>query len=43
MLDFLFKWLALKADFMLKRGITLPDFEEMRSTGLQFINDKTPQ
>ena len=43
MLDFLFKWLALKADFMLKRGVTLPDFEELRAVGLQFISEKTPQ
>lgn len=42
MLDYLFKWLGLKLDFMLKRGMTLADFEEIRTAGLLFITDKTP-
>ena len=41
MLDIVFKWLAVKSDFMLKRGVAFSDFEDLRSTGLQFINDQT--
>lgn len=42
MLDYLFKWLGLKLDFMLKRGVTPADFEELRASCLLFITDKTP-
>jgi len=34
MLDFLFKWLAVKSDFLLKRGVVFSDFEDLRSLGL---------
>lgn len=40
-LDFLFKWLAVKSDYFFKRGISFAEFEELRCTGLQLINDKT--
>jgi len=43
LLNFLFKWLALKCDYILKRGVVFSDFEELRSVGLLFINDKTEQ
>jgi hypothetical protein len=43
MLDFLFKWLAVKSDFMVKRGAQFSEFEELRNTALAFITDKTEQ
>jgi hypothetical protein len=42
LLNFLFKWLALKCDYLLK-NVVFSDFEELRSVGLLFINDKTEQ
>ena len=43
LLDFVFKWVLIKADFLLKRGIVFSDFEELRSAGLQFIHDRVDQ
>lgn len=41
MLEYLYKWLGLKSEFMFKRGVTMTDFEELRTIGLQFINNRT--
>ena len=41
MLEYLYKWLGLKCEFMFKRGVTMSDFEELRTIGLQFINNRT--
>jgi hypothetical protein len=43
LLDFLFKWVAIKSEFMLKKGVSFSDFEELRSVGLQFVQDRTEQ
>lgn len=41
LLDFIFKWIGQKSEFMIKRGALLSEFEELRSIGLSFINEKT--
>jgi len=34
LIDFVFKWVLIKADYLLKRGAVFSDFEELRSAGL---------
>lgn len=34
LLEFIFKWVSVKADFLIKKGVALSDFEELRSAGL---------
>ena len=34
LLEFVFKWVSVKADFLIKKGVALSDFEELRSAGL---------
>ena len=43
LLEFVFKWVIAKVDFLLKKGVAVSDFEELRSAGLQFINEHTDQ
>jgi hypothetical protein len=43
LLDFAFKWVSLKADYMLKRGLVFSDFEDLRSAGFQFMHDRLDQ
>lgn len=39
----MFKWVASKCDYLLKRGVEISDFEDLRSCALSFINEKTDQ
>ena len=41
LLEFVFKWAISKFDYLLQRGVTVNDFEDLRSAGVQFINDHT--
>ena len=41
LLDFIFKWIGTKSEFLIKRGALLSEFEELRSIGLKFITERT--
>jgi hypothetical protein len=41
LLEFVFKWAISKFDYLLQRGVTVNDFEDLRSAGVQFINEHT--
>jgi hypothetical protein len=41
LLEFVFKWAISKFDYLIQRGVTVNDFEDMRSAGVQFINEHT--
>lgn len=41
LIEFIFKWVGSKSDFMFKKGANSADFEDLRSAGLSFLNDIT--